>query len=417
VSEGGSRERLLFLCQNLPYPPDGGALIRSYHTLRLLAERFDVTALCFYRRSSRPVEASVRASLEGLGELARAEAFPIPQEHRRARLVWDHVRSVVTGRAYTRYAYESRQVRRRIRDLIARDQVDVVHVDSLDLVAYLPMLRRLPVVLAHHNVESRLLERRAESESGLRRWYLGLQARLTAREEARWCGRVALNTAVSAEDADGLRRIAPDARVVTVPNGVDTEAFAPAPPGLREGIVFVGGHTWFPNRDGMAHFADEILPLIRAEWPEVAVTWVGRADDETRAAYAAKGIDMTGYVDDIRPHVDRAACFIVPLRVGGGTRLKILDAWAMGKAVVSTSRGCEGLDARDGENLLVADEPEPFARAVLAVVREPELRLRLETGGRETAVRSYDWSAIGEGMWRALERAGVTTGVTTGRSA
>jgi hypothetical protein len=100
VSEGGSRarsrERLLFLCQNLPYPPDGGALIRSYHTLRLLAERFDVTALCFYRRSSRPVEASVRASLEGLGELARAEAFPIPQEHGRARLVWDHVRSVVT---------------------------------------------------------------------------------------------------------------------------------------------------------------------------------------------------------------------------------------------------------------------------------------------------------------------------------
>jgi polysaccharide biosynthesis protein PslH len=402
--------RVLFLCQNLPFPPDGGALIRSYHTLRLLAERADVTAVCFYRRASRPTDEAVRAGLEGLRALAGVEAFPIPQEHSRPRLVWDHLRSLLTGRAYTRFAYESRLVRERIRDLVARGGIDVVHVDSLDLVAYLPMLRSVPVVLAHHNVESQLLRRRAESESGLRRRYLRLQARLTRREEARWCGQVALNTAVSPGDAEELSRIAPGARVAVVPNGVDTEAFTPAAPGPREGIVFVGGHTWFPNRDGMEYFAEEILPLIRASRPGVRVTWVGRADEATREAFAARGIDMTGYVDDIRPYVDRAACFIVPLRVGGGTRLKILDAWAMGKAVVSTSRGCEGLDVREGENMLVADEPATLARAVLTLIDDADLRARLEAGGRETAVRSYDWSAIGDGLWKALADAGIPLG-------
>jgi glycosyltransferase involved in cell wall biosynthesis len=114
---------------------------------------------------------------------------------------------------------------------------------------------------------------------------------------------------------------------------------------------------------------------------------------------------MTGYVDDIRPWVDRAACFIVPLRVGGGTRLKILDAWAMGKAVVSTSRGCEGLDVRNGENMLVADGPEAFARAVGSVLTDRALRDRLGSGGRETVVARYEWRVIGSALHQAYARA------------
>jgi glycosyltransferase involved in cell wall biosynthesis len=143
---------------------------------------------------------------------------------------------------------------------------------------------------------------------------------------------------------------------------------------------------------------EEILPLIRAATNE-PVSWVGHAPDSVRAQLAERyGIRMVGFVDDIRPIVQDAACFVVPLRVGGGTRLKILDAWAMGKAVVSTAVGCEGLDAVDGENILVRDDPHEFASAVVDVLNDAQLRGRLEIAGRVTAETTYDWNRIYDKM-------------------
>lgn len=399
--KAGGRPRLLFLCQNLPYPPDGGALIRSYHTLRLLARDYDVTALCFVRRSTRPSAEAIEAARVALEKTAeRVHVFELPQERSRSRFVSDHLRSLVSGRAYTRWSYESAAFRMRLRGLLDSVRFDLVHVDSLDLVGYLPLLTPTgqPVVLAHHNVESQLLRRRAESESCLRRAYLRLQAHLLEREERRWCPRVDLNIVVSPEDANTLTELAPSAEVMVVPNGVDSRTFCPSDEEPCREIVFVGGYTWFPNRDGMEYLASEILPLIRARDPEVPVTWVGRASDEVRSAFGAMGITLTGYVEDIRPYVTRAACFVVPLRVGGGTRLKILDAWSMGKAVVSTSAGSEGLAVQPGENMLVADEPESFAEAVLRVLNDPELRRRLGARGRATVEAYYDWQVIGGPM-------------------
>src|SRR5262245_27477951 len=178
---------------------------------------------------------------------------------------------------------------------------------------------------------------------------------MTRKEEEAWCHRMIVNFTVSNEDKAVLLEIAPAARVVVLPNGVDTELFQPAA-GKKAGLVFVGGHDWFPNRDAMSFFASEILPAVRAHAGDVGVTWVGRAPEQVREEYKLRhNVLLTGYVEDVRPYVGSADCFVVPLRVGGGTRLKILDAWAMGKAVVSTSVGCEGLEARDGENILIRD--------------------------------------------------------------
>jgi glycosyltransferase involved in cell wall biosynthesis len=183
---------------------------------------------------------------------------------------------------------------------------------------------------------------------------------------------------------------------------VDTTAFQPAPGDApREGIVFVGGYTWFPNRDGMEYFASAILPHIREARPDVPVFWVGRAGPEVEERFAGHGVEVTGYVEDIRPRVHRAACFVVPIRVGGGTRLKILDAWALGKAVVSTSPGSEGLAVKQGKNMLVEDDPQAFARAVLRVLDSEALRERLEKEGRRTAVEKYDWDVVGRSMLSA----------------
>jgi len=393
-----SKPRLLFLCQSLPFPPDGGVHIRTYNTLRLLARDFEITALCFFRASERATSQQVERGVSGLTPFGQIEAFPIPQEHSRFRLLLDHLASVLTWRAYTVRAYESREFRKRLRDLLSTRRFDLVHVDSLDLVTYLPMLNGLPVVCVHHNVESALLQQRAATAGALAGSYIRLQAHLTRREEKRWCPRVALNVAVSANDRDSLHSIAPEGRFIVVPNGVDTQAFRPGSI-ERGGIVFVGGYSWQPNRDAMEYFCRDILPILRADGCDVDVTWVGRVPERARREYVQRyDVSLTGYVDDVRPIVQNAACYVVPLRLGGGTRLKILDAWAMGKAVVSTAVGCEGLDARDGQNILIRDTAETFAEAVRWVLKDPVLRQKLGNGARKTATSVYDWEVIGKSM-------------------
>jgi len=395
------RNRLLFLCQTLPFPPDGGVTLRTYNILRILAQQYDITALCFYRVVDRRNSAEVDSSLAELSKLGRFEAFPIPQEHSRVRLVWDHLRSVLRQKAYTYYAYESREVSARLEELLSRESFDLVHLDSLDLAAYLPDVIHMPVVCVHHNVESELLRRRARAE---RHWwmraYAALQGRLTRHLERAWCHRVALNVVVSEADRKTLSGLSPSAPVAIVPNGVDTDHFRPAPGG-SEGVVFVGGLHGFANWDALDFFCREILPNIRSHIQNPTVRFVGRASESLVERYRVEhGVELTGYTRNIQPYVHPAGCYVVPLRVGGGTRVKILDAWAMGKAIVSTSIGCEGLAAEDGENILIRDNPADFAAAVVAVLTDETLRQRLGKAGRETAERRYSWSIIGRSMLR-----------------
>lgn len=393
-----TRPRLLFLCQTLPYPADGGVWIRTYHVLRLLSRAFDITALCFERAASagEGVDWKVAAGPDALGRFADVEVFPIPQKRSRVRYLWDHLRSVATGRVYTTYLYESRAFRSRVRELLRSNRYDLVHVDSLDLATYLPDCDSVPVVCVHHDVESALLRRRAAVERHRwRRPYLRLQAGLMEDVERRWCERIALNVAVSQHDRSLLQRIAPGSLVTVVPNGVDADEFRfDGQVGL--GIAYVGGTTPFPNRDALAFFCDRILPSVRTLVGNVPVRWIGRASPEEQQHYRDRfGIELTGYVEDVRPMMRQAACHIVPLRTGGGTRLKILNSWAMGKPVVATSLGCEGLEAVDGVNILIRDDPTDFAAAIRAVLETPRLRQRLTDGGRETVNRLYSWDVLG----------------------
>jgi len=387
----------------LPYPPDGGASIRTYNVLRLLSRTFEVTALCFYRWKPGYVKHDVGAAVRALSEFAEVEAFPIPQEHSRLRRFRDHLLSTASRRVYTYFTFESKPYEKTLSDLLQERCFDLVHVDSLDLSYYFHLLDgNIPVVCTHHDVQSLLLARRAARQTSLFMGaYLRLQSRLMEREEQRWCPRLSLNVAVSELDCQRLGKAAPGSRCTVVPNGVDTEYFRPGG-GTEEGIVSVGGTSWFPNRDGLLYYTDEIAPLIQTLAPGVKTIWVGRAnDDDIRAFGDVHGVQLTGYVEDVRPYICDAACYVVPLRVGGGTRVKILDAWSMGKAVVSTSLGCEGLDARDGENILVADTPTDFADAVRRVLEDPELRRGLGANARRTVQEQYSWDVIGEGLNRA----------------
>lgn len=410
-----SRPSLLFLSQTVPYPPDGGVWIRTYNLLRVLSREFDITLLCFERAVSGEsgFNYDEESSLRALRALGAADSFPIPQRHSRFRFVADHLRSVLTGRVFTHYLYGSAAARRRVAEAASAGGFDLVHVDSLDLSAYLPLVQGLPVACTHHNVESELLRRRAKAErSRPVRAYVDHQARLMEATERKWCPRVDLNVAVSEGDAAALQRLAPAASFIVIPNGVDLDAFRPGPEAPGGGLVFVGGANWFPNRDAMEQFCREVLPLLRARRPDLRVTWVGAAPDADRRRYRTEfGVEVTGYVQDIRPYVQPAECFIAPLRVGGGSRLKILDAWALGKAVVSTSVGCEGLATASGENILVADGAPSFAAAVERVLAEPTLRQSLGAAARATVERLYSWDVVGSNLVDAY--LGLLEGVTS----
>ena len=395
------RPKLLFLSHTLPFPLDGGGWIRTYHTLRLLSRAFDVTALCFERVgvSRRRAGYDVARAVEVLRAFAALEVFPVAQNHSRVRYFWDHLRSVLRRRVYTDFVYDCDAMRERLKALLRENRFDLVHCDSLDLEDYLPLCDDIPLVCAHFDVESEFWRRRARIEgSAPRRWYYGFQADRMEERERTWSARADLNVMVSEIDGARLREICPEARWTVVPNGVDVDEFRPEA-GADRGIAYIGGTNWGPNLDALRFFCDEILPHLARGGGAPAVRWVGSASQREQRFYRQRfGVELTGYVDDVRPHMRDALCIVVPLRSGGGTRLKILNAWAMAKPVVATRVGCEGLDAVDGENILVRDDPADFAEAIRMLAVDAPLRRRLGENARRTVEERYSWDVIGRSM-------------------
>lgn len=401
--------RLLFLGDSLPYPPDRGLALRSYHVLRLLASRYEVDALFFHRQDD-PTQMPLADRIRHLEELARLEVFPVPGERSGARRIRNRILSRVTGRTITRWHYDNLDFRRRILELRLERDPRIIHVDRITLNRYLQILEGNTVVLTHHRVESEGLRRSAELADGLERRFLRRQARLMEEAERRWMPRVTLNVARSEPDRETLAAIAPDAALEAWPDGVDIRHFTPGR-GTGKGLAYVGGATRPRDRAALEYFAGDILPRLRRIIGIQAlepISWVGHATDTDRRHFRERGIDLTGYVEDIRPVVRPAACYIVPARVAGGARFKVLLAWAMGKAVVSTSAGCQGVDAVDGKNILVRDDAEAFARAVADILENRELRARLGEAGRRTVEERYSWDHIGDEMlarYEAIENA------------
>lgn len=395
--------RLLFLSHRLPFPPHSGAAIRTYNILGELSRDYSIDALCFDRTDPSTASMTLESRIEALRPFARCEVFPIPQQHSRRRLLWDHARSAMTGRPYTYYVHDSEPFLRRVTEVLRERTYDVIHVDSLDLARLMPLLPLERVVCTHHNVESDLLMRRARLEPRrFRRFYTRLQARLVRGAERHWAPRIACNLCMSAEDMRSLEAIAPGMRGEIVPNGVDDVYFVRGDVPRDGGLVFVGGTSWHPNRDALEWFVAEILPAVRASGINVPVTWVGRVTAEERARYAGvEGFTLTGYVDDIRPYLARARCFVAPIRYGGGTRLKMLDAWAMQVPVVGTRAAMEGLGAIDDGNCVFAEGPAEFAAQIGRVLADEALANRLAVAGRARVNDVFSWRTIGANL-RAL---------------
>ena len=410
-----ARPRLLFLAQCLPYPPHSGVAARTFNVLKQLQETYDIDLVAFYRINHQPDRSALDAAREALGRVAAfvAEPTPIPNEHSGLRKLWDHMRSVLSGRVYTYYEYDSRAFAQRLRAVVRARAADLVHLDSLDLHGWLSELPQVPIACTHHDVDAELLRLRARRlDQAVLRHYLELQAGRTERVTRKLCPRFALNVMMSEMDAGRLQALAPGAATLVVPNGTDTEYFRPnGAKSVAGRVVFLGPTYSFPNRDAVEFLLREIWPRIRAADRATSLRLIGRNAAADQARYAAEsGVTPLGHVADVRPALSEARCCVVPIRVGSGTRLKILDAWAMGKAVVSTSIGCEGLDAVDGENILIRDTPDAIADGVAQVLGDTQLRTRLERNARRTAMETYSWRIVGARIRSAYDEllAGAT---------
>jgi glycosyltransferase involved in cell wall biosynthesis len=272
----------------------------------------------------------------------------------------------------------------------------------------LPGSLPVPAVLFTHNVEAEIWRRHADNASNaVSRLLLKQQWQRMLRFERDALTRFDLVLAVSDTDRRTLERLYPGALrnpVHVVQTGVDTSYFTPMPRQERRAhLVFTGSMDWLPNEDGMTYFVRDILPLIRQAEPDVTLSIVGRNPTPAVQRLAqTPGIEVTGRVDDVRPHVAAGDIYVVPLRIGGGTRLKIFEAMSMSRAVVSTTIGAEGLPVTSGRDIVIADEPALFAESVVRLIRDADTRHRIESAARQLVVSRYDWAAVSRDFEEAL---------------
>jgi glycosyltransferase involved in cell wall biosynthesis len=357
-----------------------------------LSERHGVELLTTQHPAGEP--AGLRARLPAC---ERIEAIPyaLPKQGT-TRFALAVARSWASPYPADLWRWRIPAVRARIRERI-KQGVDLCVADFLVAMPNLPTRTSTPLVLFEHNVEYMIWKRLHEVEKRpWRRALLALEWRKMRRYEAGACARADLTVAVSEADRSLLAANAPGADIRAIGTGVDTTYFNPN--GAVEGpatLVFTGSMDWYPNEDAMMYFIATILPELRREVPGLSLAVVGRdPSPRLRTACSAAGVRVTGTVPDVRPYVAEASVYVVPLRIGGGTRLKIFEALAMGKAVVSTRVGAEGLPIMPGQHFLEADSPGDFAQAVIGLLKDPGRRHALGAAGRRLVEEQYSWTQV-----------------------
>ncbi len=392
--------RILFLTPQLPFPPEQGTAIRNYHLIAETAARYDVSLLSFVGQQER-------AEVQAMDAIcSRVVTVPAPRRSMLHRLA-----GLVTSRdPDMAHRLASMAFSRTLWAMLAGEDYDIVQVEGIELARYGLMIAdwlredRPALVFDDHNAEY-LLQKRAFATDVRKpnRWpqaaYSWIQWKRLRRYERMICQRAEAVVAVSEADAHAISALSPRIAPLVVPNGVDTRSYRTdledSLPLRHPNLVFTGKMDYRPNVDAMRWFCTHVWPLVRERVPGVRLYIVGQqphADVQTMGE--APDITVTGYVSDILPYFGGADVYIVPLRVGGGTRLKVLEALATGLPMVSTRLGAEGIDISDGEHALLADTPEAFSGAVVRLINDADLRCRLSIQARALAESRYDWREI-----------------------
>jgi len=401
--------KILFVTPFLPSPPRFGGQRRLDGLMRCLAKKHEVDILAFNRTDewetlSRDTTRTYCRVVETIPNLDLTDN----REKRTAQL-----RSLLSTHSFEhRLAARRNDFQRALDDFLRRTDYDVVQLEFMWMSAFRYGFggSKPPItVLDEHNVEYDILKRTAGgSGSKVRLFYNSLNWRKLAREERAAWQRFDGVTLTSRRDEELVARDCPRVRTAVVPNGVDVDEFsASIGTGESDVLLFFGAINYYPNQEAVTHFIDHVFPLIKQRRPQVKFRILGPGAPESVLARQGNGVEVLGMVDDVAPHIERASAVVVPLRLGGGTRLKIVEAMAKGKPVISTRLGAEGIDVTHDENVLLADEPQDFAEQVERVLQSPELAARIARGGRKLVEDRYSWRSITEGLEKFYETLGA----------
>jgi polysaccharide biosynthesis protein PslH len=404
--------QVLWLSHVVPYPPNAGVLLRAYHLLKGVAARHDVHLVAFVQR---PLLATFYADPDAGIEECRAELsrfcrsvtlLSIERAERPLGKVRTAAEGLLRRGGYTASWLDGPGGSAAIQSVAGARRHDVAHFDSISLASYRHCLAGIPATLGHHNAEAHMMLRRAAHErSYVRKLYFRQEGLRLARYERRVADWFRLHVTCSDLDSARLRQTMPAAQFLTVPNGVDPGYFVPA--GLEQqpnSVIFVGTMSWYPNVDAVTFFLREVWPLLRATVPTVTFDIVGAdAPAELRELAArSPGVTVHGFVPEIRPLIERAALYVCPIRDGGGTKLKILDALAMSKCVLAHPVACEGISVTADVDVVFADSAAEFARQAAALLADAERRRTIGAAARRLVVSQYDFAALAERLASAL---------------
>jgi glycosyltransferase involved in cell wall biosynthesis len=403
-----ARMKVLWVLPRPLEPLDTGGKIRTWNTLRYLARQHDITVIGLQPK----LEGVVHALVPAKGRELFHSLIPVPWSEpvKGSPRFWLKVlANLLSPHSFVMAKYRNSVLEQRIRQLVASERYDIVVADFLHITRSVPETG-VPRVVFQHNVEAQIRQRHYRDHGwGITRAFLAWEWLRMDRWERKICREYDGVIAVSEEDAAWFRDRCGAKRVWTVPTGVDETYFTPDGDRTKPGwdLVFSGSMDWEANSLGMRWFLEDVLPLIRRLRPGTAVGVIGRNPPDWLRALADEtgGVTVTGRVEDIRPYVRSGLLYIVPIRFGGGTRIKIFEAMAMGLPVVSTPIGAEGLQLRDGRHIALAERPEDFSAAVLRLLDDRSAAEEMARTAREHVLHSNSWSRVAEIFGDALASA------------
>ncbi len=389
--------RILWITSNLPYPPTTGEKIRVWHLLQQIAPSHDVTLLSLL---DSPDEVQFLPHLQRY--CTQVETVVKQRRRPRGKLLLRLLKAMLKGQPPRNGIAYYEAMKRKVQELTSQP-FDIIHIEQSHMAPYIEFVTHAGStahLITLHNVGAAQCERILKVQSGFQgRLWTWLDWFFVRRWEPTYLARhFDKCIVVSPVDEALLRQANPTLDLAVVPNGVDTSQYSllPETPGSKE-ILFIGKMNYAPNVDGVRFFYRQIFPLVRSQVPEAHLLIVGAEPvAEVRALAADPAVTVTGQVEDIVPYYQRSCLSVVPLRAGSGTRLKILESMALGRPVVSTNLGCEGLVVTHGENILVADTPADFAAQTVRLLNDRELRRCLIVNGRRLVETTYDWQAIAQ---------------------
>jgi glycosyltransferase involved in cell wall biosynthesis len=383
--------KILFITTKSPLPTNDGHSLRTFNLLKAVSQHHDVTLLSFVKF---PLEYEFKSELKKY--CSSVQQFSVPDNCSRTSTVISACLNILDKEPYVARKYNQSPMREEIRRLLNNNDFDLVHLDMLPLGVFLDEVH-IPVILNEHNVESALLKRRCESVSNpVAKWYFTEQQRRLEVFETQAVKNVTHAIACSEEDKVILKAMVPTQQISVVPNGVDTDFYQSGNvhAEVPYQLAFVGGMNWFPNRDAVNWFDQSVMKELIQKNQKIHLNVVGKSVEGMKNIHD-QHITMLGFVEDTRPYIESASVIIVPIRVGGGTRLKVLEAMSMGKAMVSTSVGVEGIRVSHRKHVLIADTPEEFASSISELLHNADLRKKLGNAARELVCQMYQWDKIG----------------------